>query len=69
LLGGHVVQAWLYNPLVYSALVLFFAASAVRAISARRLHVSLTSRERSVAWILAGVLFFANWLYVILFVG
>ena len=69
LLGGHVAQAWLYNPLVYSALALFFAASAVRIISARRLHISLTSRERSAVWVLAGVLFFANWLYVIFFVG
>jgi hypothetical protein len=69
LLSGHVAQAWLYNPLVYSAFALFFAATAVRIISARRLHISLTSKERSAAWILAGVLFFANWIYVILFVG
>jgi hypothetical protein len=68
LLGGHVARAWLYNPLVYSALALFFAAIAVRIISARRLHISLTSKERSAAWILAGAFFLANWIYVILFV-
>jgi len=69
LIHGHISRAWLYNPLLYSVLALFFAAGAVRIISARRLHISLTSRERSAVWVLAGVLFFANWLYVIFFVG
>ncbi|MHC4206792.1 MAG: DUF2752 domain-containing protein, partial [Planctomycetota bacterium] len=32
LLGGHISQAWLYNPLLYSVLTLFFAAAAVRII-------------------------------------
>jgi hypothetical protein len=66
---GHIAQAWLYNPLLYSVLALFFAATAVRIISARSLRINLTGKERSVAWILAGVLFFANWVYVIFFVG
>ena len=69
LLHGHIGQAWLYNPLLYSALALFFAATAVRIISARSLRINLSSIERSAAWILAGVLFFANWVYVIFYVG
>lgn len=69
LLHGHIAQAWLYNPLLYSVLVLFSACIAVRLISARGLHISLTSKERSVAWVLAGALFFANWAYVIFYVG
>jgi hypothetical protein len=69
LLGGHVVQAWLYNPLLYLVLALFFAATVVRIISARSLRINLTSSERSAAWILAGMLVFANWAYVIFFVG
>ncbi|MHC4439928.1 MAG: DUF2752 domain-containing protein [Planctomycetota bacterium] len=68
LLGGHISQAWLYNPLLYSVLTLFFAAAAVRIISARSLRINLTGKERSAAWILAGVLFFANWAYVIFYV-
>jgi hypothetical protein len=69
LLGGHAAQAWLYNPLLYSVLALFFAVTAVRIISARSLRINLTGKERSAAWILAGVLFFLNWAYVIFFIG
>ncbi|MHC4559308.1 MAG: DUF2752 domain-containing protein [Planctomycetota bacterium] len=69
LLHGQVGQAWLYNPLLYSVFVIFFAATAVRVISARSVRISLTSTERSFAWILAVALFFANWAYVIFYVG
>ena len=69
LLGGHPAQAWLYNPLLYSVIALCFAVTAIRIISARSLRIDLTSKERSAAWILAGLLFFANWVYVIFFVG
>jgi hypothetical protein len=69
LLGGHIAQAWLYNPLLYSVLALFSVAVAVRFIWARRLRINLTSKERSAAWVVVGALFFANWAYVIFFVG
>ena len=69
LFHGHPAQAWLYNPLLYSVLALFFAVTAVRVISARSVRINLTGIERPAAWILAGALFFANWAYVIFFVG
>lgn len=69
LLQGHIVQAWLYNPLLYLTIALVFAVAAVRIISARGVRINMTGRERSAAWISAGLLFFANWLYVIFFVG
>jgi hypothetical protein len=69
LLGGHIIQAWLYNPLLYLALAIFFAATAVRIITSRSIKINLTRKESCTVWILAGVLFFANWIYVILFVG
>jgi len=69
LLGGHIAQAWLYNPLLYTVLALFSAVIAVRIIWARRLCISLTSKERKAAWIVAGTLFFVNWAYVIFYVG
>lgn len=69
LLHGQITQTWLYNPLLYSVIALFSAAIAVRVIWARRLRISLTSTERSAAWIMAGTLFFANWAYVIFYVG
>lgn len=68
-LQGHVVRAWLYNPLLFSVLGLFFVATAVRVISARSVRVYLTSTERRIAWILAFALLFANWAYVIFYVG
>jgi len=69
LIHGHISRAWLYNPLLYSVLALFFAATAVRIISAHSLRINLTGKERSAAWTMAGVLFFVNWAYVIFFVG
>ena len=68
-LHGHPAQAWLYNPLLYTVLVLFSAAVAVRIIWARRVSIRLTSKERKAAWAVAGTLFFANWAYVIFYVG
>jgi hypothetical protein len=69
LLGGRIAQAWLYNPLLFTILALFCAAVAVRIIWAHRLCISLTRTERSIAWIAAGALFVANWIYVIFYVG
>ena len=69
LLHGQVAQAWLYNPLLYSVLAIFSAVIAVRIIWGRRVSISLTSTERSAAWVVAGTLFFANWIYVIFYVG
>jgi hypothetical protein len=68
-LHGQAGRAWLYNPLLNSALALFFAATAIRVIFARGVRISLTRAERSAAWIVAVVLFLANWAYVILYVG
>ena len=69
LFHGHPAQAWLYNPLLYSVLALFFAVIAVRIISARGVRINLTDIERQAACLLAGALFFANWVYVIFYVG
>jgi hypothetical protein len=68
-LQGHVVRAWLYNPLLFSVLGLFFAATVVRVIFVRSVRISLTGTERLIAWVLAFALFLANWAYVILYVG
>lgn len=69
MLEGHFARALLYNPLLYLVLGLFFAATAVRIVSARGVRISLTGKERLAAWILAGMLFAVNWVYVIFFVG
>ena len=69
LLHGNITQAWLYNPLLFSVLILFFTAAAVRFLLARSLRVYLTNTERKIAWILSFVLLFVNWAYVIFYVG
>ncbi len=69
LLHGQICRAWLYNPLLYSLLVVFFSATAIRVIFARSIRINLTRTECIVAWILALALFFSNWAYVIVYVG
>ena len=69
LLHGNITQAWLYNPLLFSVLILFFTDAAVRILLARSLRVYLTNTERNIAWILSFILLFVNWAYVILYIG
>ena len=69
LLHGDITQAWLYNPLLFSVLTLFFTAAVVRILLGRSLRVYLTGTERQIAWILSFALLFINWAYVILYVG
>jgi len=69
LLYGRFVQAWLCSPLLYSVIGLFFAATIVRVLLGRAVQFHLRPAERGVAWIVAVVLFVANWVYIILYVG
>jgi hypothetical protein len=68
-LHGHPVQAWLYNPLLFTFLGAFAMVVFIRVISGRHPQVSLTRAERLAAWIISVALFAANWLYVIRYVG
>lgn len=68
-LHGHIIQAWLYNPLLFSVLTILFVVYAARLILARTLKIHLTRSERIIAWILAVVLLLANWAYVIFYIG
>jgi len=68
LLQGRFVEAWLYNPLLYSVLVLFACFVLLRLIFGRTIRMRLNRTERMIAWILALVLFIANWVYVIIYV-
>jgi len=69
LLHGHPVQAWLYNPLLFTFLGAFAAIVFLRVISGRHPRVWLTHTERLAAWAIGVTLFAANWLYVIRYVG
>jgi len=69
LLQGNVLQAWLYNPLLFSVLGLFFILTAVRLLFGRQLQLKPQPGERPLAWIGAIGLVLANWVYIILYVG
>lgn len=69
LLRGEFGQAWLYNPLLCSIIAFFFTVTAVRIISGWTVRLHLSCTERVVACVLAIVLVFANWAYVIFYVG
>jgi hypothetical protein len=63
--SGDFGAAFLWNPLVFLALVLLLGLTGVRLVAARGLVVSLDRRERGLAW--AGVVILAalNWGYLL----
>ena len=69
LLHGHPVHAWLFNPLLFSCFGLAALLLAIRLLWGRTLAVSLDRAQRGGVWIIAALLFVANWLYVIRHVG
>jgi len=69
LLEGNIIQAWLCNPLLYSLLGVFAVSVAARLFLARSVRVHLSRAERTLAWVIAIAIFFANWMYVIFCVG
>ena len=69
LVHGRIIQAWLCNPLMFSIGLVVTVVIGMRLFFARGLHFSLTKYERTIAWILAAISLFANWAYVIIYVG
>lgn len=69
LLHGHPVQAWLYNPLLFSILSVAGVVVLLSLLSGKTLRIALTSRERLAGWGVLSVVFAANWWYVIRYVG
>jgi hypothetical protein len=69
LIGGNFTQAWLYNPLLYSLVIIFGLVFLVRLIFARAVRISLIGPERKVVWLIAAGLLIANWAYVIFCIG
>jgi len=69
LLRGQPGQAWLHNPLLFSLLASFGAIVFMRLLFARSVRIHLARTECTLTWALAIMLFVANWVYVILYVG
>lgn len=68
-LSGHPLEGWLHNPLLFSLLGGYGVVIAIRVLLACRLAVHPSQGEKRAAWIVLSVLFAANWLYVIQYVG
>ena len=68
LLGGDIAGAFRMQPFVFAAAVIFTAALLLRVLSARRVHVEMSTTARRIAWSLVLAAFLANWAYVILYV-
>jgi hypothetical protein len=69
LLHGDIIRAWLYNPLLFTVLTIFFTSVVFHILFARSVRIHLTKTERRITWTLSFILLLANWVYVILFVG
>lgn len=69
MLGGHIIDGWTLNPMVFTLLAVAAAAVAMRALFGRKLAVRLSRRERFAAVAVLIVLVLANWAYVIRYVG
>lgn len=69
LLRGRVLQAWLFNPLLFTILASVSTGLGVRLLSGRAWRVRLTRTQRAAAWAAVATMFLANWAYVILCVG
>jgi len=69
LLHGRIIQGWLCNPLIFSIGMVVTVVIGMRLFLARALHISFARYERTIAWILSAISLFANWVYVILYVG
>ncbi|MCK5852070.1 DUF2752 domain-containing protein [bacterium] len=69
LLHGKFIEAWEYNPLVFSIGIIVIIDLLFKFIFARSIKISFKKRGRKIVWLVAIVLFLANWAYVILCIG
>ena len=63
---GRPFDAIVFNPFVTVAGALAIAWLVMRVGFRRRIEIDLAPRHRTLVWIVLGVLFGANWVYVIL---
>jgi hypothetical protein len=66
---GDVLGAWLFNPLLFSVLIVAAALLLVRLLTGRKLRLNLTKAEARTAWIIALAAVLVNWAYLIRYVG
>jgi hypothetical protein len=64
LLEGRPLEAWLWNPLVMSALGALVLLATLRAATARRFELELDRPTRALAWTCGSALLVANWIWL-----
>jgi hypothetical protein len=64
LLEGRPLEAWLWNPLVMSALLGLSLLATLRAATARRFEFELDRPARAAAWTCGVALLVANWIWL-----
>jgi len=69
LFHGKYIQAWLFNPLVFSIGIIVIIDLLFRFIFARKIKITLTKKEKKNTWIIGIILLLANWAYIIFYVG
>ncbi len=69
LLQGEIAAAWLYNPLLFSIIAIFFGHILVRLFFAHSVRIQTSAAERQIGWVLAVAVGLANWAYVVFYTG
>jgi hypothetical protein len=64
--GGHVLDGFGFNPLLFAVLVIVAADLLGRVIFARRLRLTASQRERKILWLSLLALIAINWAYLML---
>ena len=69
LMQGKFLEAWLFNPMVFIIALFIFFNLLFKFIFAKKIKISFTKKEKKIAWLIAAILFFANWAYIIFYIG
>ena len=64
-LSGDPAAAFAYNPLVFAAAAMMFAALLVRLVYARQVRFYIRRRQRIGVWVVLAAVLLGNWVYLI----
>lgn len=65
LLGGHPVRAWLFNPMMMTAMAIAAAVLTVRLLAKRRMTLSMPPRQRKLLGLALLLMVLINWMYLL----
>jgi len=68
ILHGHIIDGWLFNPMLFTIFGLWVASVALRLGFGRAVKFNLSRRQRIISWIAITVMVLVNWAYLIAYV-